>query len=259
MSSLTVGIGQASQADWAPRTRISTATINVGFYAILAVIGALVRNTFEGAGVAGIACAVRISCTSLAECARRTHAAAAIDVGFCAILAVISALVSNTLEGAGIARIACAIAIGLATQAVCARRTRAAAAINVGFCAIFDLVEAQVRDAFVGDRVTGVAGAISIGLATFANCALRASAASAIDIGFCPILDTVHTTGWEIAAVPRDTALPGGTYGSAAAAICGIGRSRSADPRARDAKARVGITRRMHLVFDQQIGIGTKI
>jgi hypothetical protein len=85
------------QAYWAARAAIDAAAIGVGFIPIRAVVDALIRHAHVLDAVASVGGAVGVVVTSATEPALRAICAAAIGVGFAAVLVVIFARICDAL------------------------------------------------------------------------------------------------------------------------------------------------------------------
>jgi len=115
--------------------------------------------------IAGPARAIAIEFTREPAGASRTSAADAVDVGFIAVFSMVGALIQIALERYAVAGFARAIGIDVTPQPVGASRTSAAAAVDVGFIAVFSVVGALIQIALERYAVAGVARAIGIGAA----------------------------------------------------------------------------------------------
>ena len=101
---------------------------------------ALTTDALLRKSVAGVARAVAIELAILAEGAGRASAAAAVHVGFIAVFSMVEALISVACERCTVAGVALAIGIDVTVQPEGASRTRAAAAVYVGFTAVLYVV-----------------------------------------------------------------------------------------------------------------------
>ena len=99
------------------------------------------------------------------EATGTTVAAAAVHVGFDAVLLMVRALIGNADVQISVAGVAQAIAIVRATDPDAALRTSAAAAVDAGFGAVFSVVCALNSIATEKYAVAGVARAIAVDLA----------------------------------------------------------------------------------------------
>ena len=156
-----VGVGLAMQSEAAGRTS-AAAAVDVGFIAVFSVVVALVRHASERVGVAGVARAVGIDPAMQPGGAGRTSAAAAVDVGFNAVLSLVRACAARALARYKVARVAGAVGIGQAPLTRGAGPTSAASPVDVGFSAVFPLVHAQTGYALQRYKVAGVARASGI-------------------------------------------------------------------------------------------------
>lgn len=170
MAGCAIGVAQASNPDSATRATIGAAAIDSRLAAVLPVVGALTRNALERDSVAGVAGAIGIRCANQADSASPAYPASAIYVCLKSVLSVVDALIRNTREGISVAGVVGAIGVDIpASFSECARRASTAAAIDVCFCAVLTLVDAQACDTLTGDEIADACCAVEVGRASLSN------------------------------------------------------------------------------------------
>lgn len=176
------------------RIALHTAAIDVRFVLVLGAVGACGQRGALFRGPVTIhRSAIAILRADLADAARIALGTTAIDVRFVLILrAVRAGCGCDAFRRIRIAHAARAIAVHCACLAIVACWARAAAAIDIRFCAI-DLPVIAGRSGFAGlaGRITRIAGAIGIDAAGFAHIAFVAFRAATIDVRFILILGSV--------------------------------------------------------------------
>jgi len=164
----------------------------------------------------------------------RTTASAAVDVGFGPVFLMVEALASHASERGSVAGVARAVSIELASQADVAGATNAAAAVDVGFQAVFSMVGALTSHAQEGCSVAGIARAIAIDATMVPIGAGRTGTAAAVDVSFGAVFSLVRalsaSTGarYKVAGVGRAVGvgfatLPDGAGTTSAAAAVDVG------------------------------------
>jgi hypothetical protein len=145
-----------------------------------------------------------------------TVGSAAVDVGFKAVFFTVNALAHIALKRSGVACLARAVGIELATLPDAALITSPAAAVGVGFGAVFFIVSALISIAPGGYTVAGVGRAIVVDLAHQPRGATRTAVDSAaVHVGFGAILSLVHAQTrhalgrYKVADVARASGIAG--------------------------------------------------
>lgn len=178
------------------RIALHAAAIDVRFVLVLRAVGACGQGRTLVRGPVTIhRSAIAILRADLADAARIALRTTAIDVRFVLILRAIAACRGcDAFRRIRIAHAARAIAVHCACLAIVACWARAAAAIDIRFCAI-DLPVIAGRSGFAGlaCRITRIARAIGIDATGFAHIAFVAFRAAAIDVRFILILGSVAT------------------------------------------------------------------
>ena|SRR5215831_15033928 len=142
MASSAVRAGRAFLTDVAARARVGAAAIDIRFNAVLAMIQALVGDAQQGISIASVRHAIGVIHTFEAGGAGQARGAAAIDIRFTPVLAMIRALAGDAQQGIAIASLGGAIRVRQAFKAGGAGGARAAA-VDISFSAVLALIYAQ--------------------------------------------------------------------------------------------------------------------
>jgi len=143
-------------------TTVGPAAVDVGFSTVLFVVRALTIDASERCSVAGVAAAIGIDLALQPERAGCAGAAAAVDVSFGAVFLLVRTLTTHAKVRYEIAGVADAIGVVYASLPHGAGAASSAAAVNVGFDAVFSLVHTKITHAGGAYEVADVAGASGI-------------------------------------------------------------------------------------------------
>lgn len=143
-------------------TTVGPAAVDVGFSTVLFVVRALTIDASERCSVAGVAAAIGIDLALQPERAGCAGAAAAVDVSFGAVFLLVRTLTTHAKVRYEIAGVADAIGVVYASLPHGAGAASSAAAVDVGFDAVFSLVHTKITHAGGAYEVADVAGASGI-------------------------------------------------------------------------------------------------